>query len=383
MEPVSGEFAVSIDLVDPARTPAHPSAMRDLTGQVLAQRYQLVDVVGGGGMGTVYRATDLAAAREVAVKVLDPRFDPAKDPAYRERFLREARLSTRLAHANIVEVLDTGESDGTHFIAMELLQGRTLAALLEAEPDLPRQRQVMVDYMASRTAFFDTFFLEAARAGIRQAVILAAGLDSRAWRLPWPDGPDRITVYELDQTKVLDFKATTLADHGAPPACDRVAVAVDLRQDWPEALRQAGFDPSAPSAWSAEGLMPYLPAAAQDMLFERVDALAAGGSRVAFEAIGPKFLDPELRAKRRVRMERVRALMAELDPERETLRTEDLFYYEEREDVGDWFRRHGWNVTVTPADDLMVGYGRGATAEVAEVVPGNLFVTAQRGQGCG
>ncbi len=154
MEPVSGEFAVSIDLVDPARTPAHPSAMRDLTGQVLAQRYQLVDVVGGGGMGTVYRATDLAAAREVAVKVLDPRFDPAKDPAYRERFLREARLSTRLAHANIVEVLDTGESDGTHFIAMELLQGRTLAALLEAEKLLPWARALtLTRQMAAGLAF--------------------------------------------------------------------------------------------------------------------------------------------------------------------------------------------------------------------------------------
>lgn len=253
------------------------------------------------------------------------------------------------------------------------------AALLEAEPDLPRQRQVMVDYMASRTAFFDTFFLEAARAGIRQAVILAAGLDSRAWRLPWPDGPDRITVYELDQTKVLDFKATTLADHGAPPACDRVAVAVDLRQDWPEALRQAGFDPSAPSAWSAEGLMPYLPSAAQDMLFERVDALAAGGSRVAVEAIGPKFLDPELRAKRRERMERVRAMMAELEPERQSPRTDELWYFEEREDVGDWFRRHGWTVTVTPADDLMGGYGRPPSDDLADAVPGNLFVTAQRG----
>ena len=253
------------------------------------------------------------------------------------------------------------------------------AALLEAEPDLPRQRQVMVDYMASRTAFFDTFFLEAARAGIRQAVILAAGLDSRAWRLAWPTGPDRMTVFELDQTKVLDFKASTLADQGAPPACDRLAVAVDLRQDWPAALRQAGFDPSAPSAWSAEGLMPYLPAAAQDLLFERVDGLAAAGSRVAVEAIGPKFLDPELRAKRRERMERVRAMMAELEPERQTPRTDELWYFEEREDVGDWFRRHGWTVTVTPADDLMAGYGRPPSDDLADAVPGNLFVTAQRG----
>ena len=83
--------------------------------------------------------------------------------------------------------------------------------------------------------------------GIRQAVILAAGLDARSWRLPWPDG---VTVYELDQPKVLDFKASTLAEHGAEPACNRVAVPVDLRQDWPTALQQAGFD-----AFGAERLV--------------------------------------------------------------------------------------------------------------------------------
>jgi len=235
--------------------------------------------------------------------------------------------------------------------------------------------QAMVGYMASRTAFFDQFFLDATGGGIRQAVILAAGLDSRAWRLPWPDG---VTVYELDQPRVLEFKLSTLDDHGAQPACNRVAVAVDLRQDWPTALRQAGFDASAPSAWSAEGLMPYLPAAAQDLLFERVQHLAAGGSRVAVEALGPKFHDPHFRAKRRARMERIRALMIELDPEREIPNNEELFYFEEREDVGDWFRRHDWDVTVTPSDQLMAGYGRSAPKEVADTMPGNLFVAAQR-----
>src|ERR1700732_745063 len=89
------------------------------------------------------------------------------------------------------------------------------ADVLEAEPELPLQMKTMVGYMASRTAFFDEFFLDATRAGVRQAVILAAGLDSRAWRLPWPDGPDGVTVYELDQPRVLEFKASTLAEHGA------------------------------------------------------------------------------------------------------------------------------------------------------------------------
>ncbi|OBH26957.1 SAM-dependent methyltransferase [Mycobacterium sp. E342] len=249
------------------------------------------------------------------------------------------------------------------------------AELVEAEPELPLQMRAMVGYMASRTAFFDDFFRAATDAGIRQAVILAAGLDARAWRLPWPDGG---CVYELDQPRVLDFKLSTLTEHGARPSCHRVAVPVDLRHDWPAALRQAGFDPSKPSVWSAEGLMPYLPAAAQELLFDRVHQLTAPGSRVAVEALGPRFLDPELRAKRRERMDRVRALMARVAPDREVPRTDELWYFEEREDVGDWFRRHGWDVTVTPSAELMAGYDRAAPKEVEDLVPGNLFVAAQR-----
>jgi len=247
--------------------------------------------------------------------------------------------------------------------------------LIEAEPELPLQRQAMVGYMASRTKFFDTFFLDATQSGIRQAVILAAGLDSRSWRLPWPDG---VTVYELDQPRVLDFKISTLTEYGAQAACNRVAVAVDLRQDWPKALLEAGFDASAPSVWSAEGLMPYLPAAAQDLLFDRIQELTAPGSRVAVEALGPTFLDEEIRAKRRARMDRVREVLGTANRQREIPRTHEMWYFEEREPVGDWYARHGWDVTVTPAAELMAGFGRSAAKEVKDQVPGNEFVFAQR-----
>jgi len=247
--------------------------------------------------------------------------------------------------------------------------------IVEAEPELPLQMEAMVSYMASRTKFFDSYFLTATQSGIRQAVILAAGLDSRSWRLPWPDG---VTVYELDQDRVLDFKLATLAEHGARPAAKRVEVAVDLRHDWPTALMEAGFDPSQPSVWSAEGLMPYLPAAAQELLFERIDGLTAPGSRVAVEALGPTFLDEKIRAKRRERMERVRELAAKVDPQREIPRTDELWYFEEREPVGDWFGRYGWDVTVTPAAELMEGFGRSADPAVKDMVPGNEFVFARR-----
>jgi methyltransferase (TIGR00027 family) len=246
--------------------------------------------------------------------------------------------------------------------------------IVEAQPDLVPRMRGMVDYMAARTSFFDQFFLDAARAGVHQVVILAAGLDSRAWRLPWPDG---ITVYELDQPRVLEFKSSTLREHGAQPTCNLVPVPVDLRHDWPAALRQAGFDPSAPSAWSAEGLLPFLPAAAQELLFERVQALGAAGSRIAVEAPGSDFLDQASQAKQRENMQQVRDLMAKLEPERDIPDVTDLWYFEEREDVGDWLSRNGWDVTVTPAEALMASYGR-TPPDVEDAAPKTLFVAAER-----
>ncbi|ORV09822.1 class I SAM-dependent methyltransferase [Mycobacterium celatum] len=246
--------------------------------------------------------------------------------------------------------------------------------IVEAEPDLPLRMRSMRNYMASRTAFFDEFFLAATKAGARQAVILAAGLDSRAWRLAWPDGT---TVYELDQPKVLDFKSSTLQQHGAEPTAKLVNVAVDLRQDWPKALQDAGFDPSAPSVWSAEGLLPFLPAAAQDLLFERVTALSAPGSRIAVEAHGPGFNDPEVHARQREQMQRIRDLAARLGEHRDIPDVQDLWYLEDRADVGDWLRDHGWEVSVVPAEELMASYRR-PPADIEDSSPRSLFVSAQR-----
>jgi methyltransferase (TIGR00027 family) len=249
------------------------------------------------------------------------------------------------------------------------------AEIVEAEPDMPQRMQGMVDYMAARTSFFDHFFLDAAHAGVHQVVILAAGLDSRAWRLAWPDG---VTVFELDQPRVLEFKASTLGEDRAKPTCNLVSVPVDLRHDWPAALRDAGFDPSKPSAWSAEGLLPFLPAAAQELLFERVQALGAAGSRIAVEAPGPDFLDEDAQAKRRDNMQRVRDLIAKLEPDRDIPDVQDLWYFEEREDVGDWLRRSGWDVTVTPAEELMARYDRRPPQNVEDAAPQTLFVAAER-----
>ncbi|UXA14671.1 class I SAM-dependent methyltransferase [Mycobacterium sp. SMC-8] len=142
---------------------------------------------------------------------------------------------------------------------------------------------LMTDVMAVRTRFFDDFFADACGAGpqqITQAVILASGLDSRAYRLDWPTGT---TVFEIDQPAVIEFKTATLAALGAQPAAQLHTVAVDLRDDWPAALREAGFDADVPTAWIAEGLLVYLPPDAQDRLFDEITHLSAPGSRLATE----------------------------------------------------------------------------------------------------
>jgi methyltransferase (TIGR00027 family) len=249
------------------------------------------------------------------------------------------------------------------------------AQIVEAEPDMPLRIQGMSDYMASRTAFFDHAFLDATTTGVRQVVILAAGLDARSWRLPWPDDT---TVYELDQPKVLEFKFSTLRARGARPTAKLRQVAVDLRHDWPEALQEAGFDASMPSVWSAEGLLPFLPSAAQDLLFERVVALSAAGSKLAVEALASDFNDPNFRERQQSLMRRYRALATQVGPRHEVPDFEDLWYFEDRADVGDWLREHGWDVSAVTAEDLMARYDRHAPADLEDAVPRNLFVSARR-----
>lgn len=211
------------------------------------------------------------------------------------------------------------------------------------------------DYAACRTKWFDEFFIAAGSNGVDQAVILAAGLDARVWRLPWTSGS---TVFEIDQPLVLAFKADVLHGHGVEPAARYVPVAVDLREDWPKALRDSGFDPNQPTAWSAEGVLPYLPATGQDLLFERIQDLSAPGSRFAVEAFGADFFDPAYLEERRVKT---------------GVDVADLWYVEDRTDVADWLAGHGWQTTVTSAPDLIRRYHR----EVPDAVPRTEFVAAQ------
>lgn len=138
------------------------------------------------------------------------------------------------------------------------------------------------DYVGLRSRVFDDYFQRASEDGITQVVILASGLDTRPFRLAWPTGT---VCFELDQPAVLDFKSATLEKEGATPGCDHRPVPIDLRHDWGAALEAAGYDTSRPTAWLAEGLLPYLPPEAETHLFKEVTRLSASGSRFAVERI--------------------------------------------------------------------------------------------------
>jgi len=246
------------------------------------------------------------------------------------------------------------------------------AELTDLDPDLLARMRVMIDFMAVRTAFFDEYFLNGVGSGVRQVVILAAGLDARAWRLPWPDGT---AVYELDQAKVLEFKSTTLRNRGAHPTSRLISVAVDLRQDWPTALQEAGFDPSIPTVWSAEGLLRYLPARAQDLLFERVQALSPSGSWLAVNAPAKEAADPDKLARQREQSQRFRAAASRV-LDIEVPDVDDLWYPEERTDVTDWLREHGWDASAITMGEMLARYGRSVPGD--DVLPPTVFVSAQR-----
>ncbi|HNP13750.1 MAG TPA: class I SAM-dependent methyltransferase [Mycobacterium sp.] len=219
-----------------------------------------------------------------------------------------------------------------------------------ADPEAAAIFRHMGNYQAVRTHFFDAFFADAAAAGIRQIVILASGLDSRAYRLDWPAGT---RVYEIDQPKVLEYKATTLAEHGVRPAAEVHEVPVDLRQDWAAALRGRGFDPTQPTAWLAEGLLMYLPADAQDRLFEQVTELSAPGSRVSAEAIAHR--DESRRAEMRERFEK---FADQLGFDRRIDIGELTYNDPDRSDLVEWLNAHGWTASGVPSVDEMRRLGR-------------------------
>jgi methyltransferase (TIGR00027 family) len=222
-----------------------------------------------------------------------------------------------------------------------LVDGEIPLSAIEGEG--PR---LMASVIAVRTRFFDDFFIGAGAYGIRQAVILASGLDSRPFRLPWHAGT---VVYEIDQPQVIEFKTATMTSIGATPTAQRRAVSIDLRDDWPTALHDSGFEANQPTAWSAEGLLPYLPPDAQDRLFDNITALSAPGSQLATE------YHPDAGA---AVAERTKKLGGQWREHGFDVDLSQLFYPGDRNPVADYLIGHGWQVSSRTRPEVFAGYGR-------------------------
>jgi len=209
----------------------------------------------------------------------------------------------------------------------------------------PVRIQAITDGMAVRTKYFDDYFVNATGSGVRQAVILASGLDSRAYRLPWPAGT---VVYELDQPQVIEFKTTTLAGIGAEPTATRRTIPIDLRADWPAAIQAAGLDTTAPTAWLAEGLLIYLPPEAQDRLFDNITALSVPGSTIATEFV-PGIVDFDA--------DRAREVAGSFREHGVDVDLASLVYAGERNHVVDYLRTKGWDVEGVTRAELFKRHG--------------------------
>jgi methyltransferase (TIGR00027 family) len=212
------------------------------------------------------------------------------------------------------------------------------------DPGAPWGMQRMTDMLAARTRYIDAFFSRTADAGIRQVVILASGLDARGYRLPWAPGT---TVFEIDQPQVIEFKTATIGALGAKPTADVRAVAIDLRDDWPSALREAGFDTGRPAAWAAEGLLGFLPPEAQDRLLDKITELSADGSELVAEVFMNSGTSGDA-LNEATKKWQDSGLDVALD---------DLGFPGDRNDAATYLADRGWHPVRTPLNQLLADNG--------------------------
>ncbi|WP_275465881.1 SAM-dependent methyltransferase [Streptomyces noursei] len=204
----------------------------------------------------------------------------------------------------------------------------------------------LVDYMALRTRAFDDHFQRAIDDGVTQAVILASGLDTRAYRLGWQAGT---TVYEIDQPRVLDFELRVLREAGAEPRCALRPTAVDLRDDWATTLESAGFETSRPTAWLAEGLLPFLPPEAEERLLREIHRLSAPGSHLAAE-----YFTDVRRALQDPVMQQNAAIMG--------VQMADLMSSGPRPDLAERLAARGWRTRIVTATEEAAAHARVLTS---------------------
>ncbi|ORW93081.1 SAM-dependent methyltransferase [Mycobacterium sp. IEC1808] len=226
----------------------------------------------------------------------------------------------------------------------KLASGELDADDLEKGIGFPR----MVDTFAARARFYDDYFAAAGKAGLRQVVIVASGLDARSYRLAWPTGT---TVYEIDQPEVIAFKTAALSEIGAAPTAELRTIGIDLRQDWPAALQEAGFDPAQPTAWLAEGvLIGFLPPEAEVRLLDAITPLSSEGSRFAadYGSLNDASRESEEQARRTTEGWRRHGLDLDIAA---------LTYPGKHTDVAAHLGADGWATTTFALTDLFAAAG--------------------------
>lgn len=175
-----------------AAVPAPPVAIDVTSVQQLFPQFEILAPIGRGGMGAVYRARQPHLDRQVALKVLDPAL--AEDPAFAERFAKEARALARLNHRHIVSLHDFGHHDGNYFLVMEYVEGQNLRELIRSKVLQPEQALEIVSQIC---------------AGLRYAH--SEGVVHRDIK------PENILVDRHGQVKIADFGLAKLSDErGAP-----------------------------------------------------------------------------------------------------------------------------------------------------------------------
>ena len=235
---------------------------------------------------------------------------------------RESEQANRLFHDPLARVLAGDEG-------MEMLR---------LSDQYNPQRQQTAEYMAVRTRFFDDWLVASARTGRKQIVLLGAGMDTRAFRLPLAEDT---AFYELDQAALFDVKEPALQQSKGISLVHRVPVRVDLQQPWVADLEQPGFQKTQPSIWLLEGLLYYLEEPSVRELVTHISDCAAPGSALGADLVSASFF-------RSPCTQQVLAGMA----------ARGFAWRWGSDDPEDFFAEYGWQADAVQPGDTEANFGR-------------------------
>lgn len=222
-------------------------------------------------------------------------------------------------------------------LALSLAGEAGMAMLAQAEQQ-GAHHGLMAAYLAIRTRYLDDALLRAGEDGIVQVVALAAGMDTRSFRLRWPSGS---RVYEVDRPALLGLKEEILGQAAPHPSCERVAVGADLEADWLPRLLEAGFRADQPTFWLIEGLFYYLEESAVNRILAQTAEASAPGSLLATDLVSASYLNAPW----------MRDVLGALEQQ-------GMGWHSGTDDPERFFARHGWVATVVQPGDATANYDR-------------------------